>query len=174
MAKNLGIAGWLVMAIPAVLTFVFSTWPTYSFTADHVAAFTVAIKHSTARVHLCDEAERAAFKDAMKGRVKHMQRKNAVCGSREKAVMGLKITIDDKVLFSGEIKPSGLHNDGVTYVYESFHLPSGPHKIKVEMRDTNRSDGEFDHTFERDALEFAPSQVIVLDFDSGSESFVIL
>ena len=81
-----------------------------------------------------------------------------------------ELAIDDVVVFSQELPPSGFAKDGPSQVYRRFTVPAGEHAIAARLRDTPRSSG-FDH--ERiETVKVAPGQSLALEFRPEHGGFV--
>jgi hypothetical protein len=55
-------------------------------------------------------------------------------------------------------------------VYQRFVLPAGKYDVAVRMRDTARADG-FDHQG-HETIDFAPEQMLVIDYRAESGQFI--
>ena len=82
----------------------------------------------------------------------------------------VELDIDGRKIYQANLPPSGIAGDGPSRVYQRFVLPAGKYNVAVRMRDTSRADG-FDH--ERHGIvEFAPSQMFVIDYRPESGEFI--
>jgi hypothetical protein len=89
---------------------------------------------------------------------------------RSRRAIFTELAIDDVVVFSKELPPSGFAKDGPSQVYRRFTVKAGPHSIAARMRDTSRTSG-FDH--ERiEAILIGPGQSLALDFRSEHGGFI--
>jgi len=164
----------LVLAIPAVIVGVFSTWPSHTFTDPGMMGIIISFKKVTDKAHTCDERELAEFHAAAAKRLKHMRRANMECGSRERVPLGLAIWVDDVQMADIKLPPSGIHKDSACYIYEKFLFPAGERRVKIAMRSSRGAkDGEFDYKFET-VVKGGSRSAIVVSFDSGTNVFKIL
>lgn len=164
----------LVLAIPAVVVGVFSTWPAHTFTDPGVMGIIVSFKKVTDKAHTCDERELAEFHAAAAKRPKHMQRANMECGSRERVPLGLAIWVDDVQMADIKLPPSGVHRDSACYIYKKFLFPAGERRVRIAMRSSRGAkDGEFDYKFET-VVKGESRSAIVVSFDSEKNVFQIL
>jgi hypothetical protein len=164
----------LVLAIPAVIVGVFSTWPAHTFTDPGMMGIIISFKKVTDKAHTCDEQELADFHAAAAKRLKHMRRANMECGSRERVPLGLAIWVDDVQMANIKLPPSGIHSDSACYIYERFLFPAGERRVKIAMRSSRGTkDGEFDYKFET-VVKGGSRSAIVVSFDSVKNVFQIL
>ncbi len=82
----------------------------------------------------------------------------------------VELDIDGRKVYAADLKPTGIAGDGPSRVYERFVMPAGKYDVAVRMRDTARPDG-FDHE-RRGTVDFAPSQMFVIDYRPESGEFI--
>lgn len=82
----------------------------------------------------------------------------------------VELDIDGRRIYAADLKPTGIAGDGPSRVYQRFVMPAGKYDVAVRMRDTARADG-FDHE-RRGIVDFAPSQVFVIDYRPESGEFI--
>lgn len=82
----------------------------------------------------------------------------------------VELDIDGRRIYAANLKPTGIAGDGPSRVYQRFVMPAGKYDVAVRMRDTARADG-FDHE-RRGIVDFAPSQVFVIDYRPESGEFI--
>lgn len=170
--KGLTVIGRIVIFIPAVLVYFLSTSPTYTFNGEDDAGLIVGMKHITDKAHICSEEEVRLFleKEAKNPR-KHLRKRARACGSRERVPLGLVLRLDDKELINTEYEPSGVHDDGNTFIYKKFIVSAGEHRIRLSMRDSKKeNNGEFDYHLDK-KIYFKKRQVIVIGFDPLKKDF---
>lgn len=81
-----------------------------------------------------------------------------------------ELAIDDVVVFSEELPPSGFAKDGPSQVYRRFTVAAGTHAVAARLRDTPRDSG-FDH--ERvETVTVQPGQSLALDFRPEHGGFI--
>lgn len=82
----------------------------------------------------------------------------------------VELDIDGRRIYAADLKPTGIAGDGPSRVYQRFVMPAGKYDVAVRMRDTARADG-FDHE-RRGIVDFAPSQMFVIDYRPESGEFI--
>ncbi|MFQ5432764.1 MAG: hypothetical protein ACE5EN_09710 [Nitrospinota bacterium] len=172
--KRLSLSGRLVFFIPAIIVYFFSTTPTYTFSDVDESSLVIGLKHITDKAHICTEEEvRQFLENELKTKLPHLRKRASACGSRERVPLKLMVLLDGRELVNREYQPSGLYNDGNTFVYEKFRIRSGEHNIKVEMRDSKKDKKDrYDYSFTK-SINFTPKRVVVLDFDPMKKVFMV-
>ena len=144
----------------------FSKAPAYDyFPSDH-ALIKLSLSHAGQRIEPCRERtaeELAALRPNM--------RKKMEC-ARERIPVYVELDLDGAPVFKGASKPSGLSKDGSSQFYEKVAMPAGVHRLAVRMRDSTRTDGGFDFSFEGD-VTLAPLQSLVVGFRGESGEFFL-
>jgi len=82
----------------------------------------------------------------------------------------VELDIDGRRIYASNLPPTGIAGDGPSRVYQRFVMPAGKYDVAVRMRDTARADG-FDHE-RRGTVDFAPSQMFVIDYRPESGEFI--
>ena len=82
----------------------------------------------------------------------------------------VELDIDGRKIYQADLPPTGIAGDGPSRVYQRFVMPAGKYDVAVRMRDTARTDG-FDHE-RRGTVDFAPSQMFVIDYRPESGEFI--
>jgi hypothetical protein len=82
----------------------------------------------------------------------------------------VELDIDGRRIYAADLPPAGIAGDGPSRVYQRFVMPAGKYDVAVRMRDTARADG-FDHE-RRGTVDFAPSQMFVIDYRPESGEFI--
>jgi len=82
----------------------------------------------------------------------------------------VELDIDGRRIYAADLPPTGIAGDGPSRVYQRFVMPAGRYDVAVRMRDTARADG-FDHE-RRGTVDFAPSQMFVIDYRPESGEFI--
>lgn len=90
---------------------------------------------------------------------------------RERSPVTIELDLNGEPIFRAALKPSGLSRDGMAYVYESFRVPAGVHRLDMRMRDDVRTEG-FDRVKEV-SIELEPTQLLVIDYLSEKNDFVL-
>jgi len=84
---------------------------------------------------------------------------------RERSPVKVEFALDEKVIFVNSIEPAGLHNDGISALYEHFNIKAGSIHVSIKLDDDINSEG-YSHRFERDFL-LTPAQILVIEFNNG-------
>ncbi len=82
----------------------------------------------------------------------------------------VELEVNGHNIYQANLPPSGIAGDGPSRVYQRFVMPAGKYDVAVRMRDTARADG-FDHEG-RTIVDFAPSQMFVIDYRPESGEFI--
>ena len=82
----------------------------------------------------------------------------------------VELDVDGRNIYQANLVPAGIAGDGPSRVYQRFVMPAGKYDVAVRMRDTARADG-FDHE-RRGIVDFAPSQMFVIDYRPESGEFI--
>jgi hypothetical protein len=82
----------------------------------------------------------------------------------------VELDIGGRNIYQASLPPTGLSGDGPSRVYQRFVMPAGKYDVAVRMRDTSRADG-FDHE-RHGTVDFAPSQMFVIDYRPESGEFI--
>lgn len=133
--------------------------PTYQHMAADMAVLKIAIRHAGEIVGECETVGNAGTT----GRPINMQLPE-IC-PRERSPLALEVQVDGRPLYRSTIPASGLHNDGVSSMYQRFTIPSGSHHIRLLMNDDAAQQG-YNWELERE-LELQPAQVVVASFKNG-------
>ncbi|MDH5637160.1 MAG: hypothetical protein OEZ04_01565 [Nitrospinota bacterium] len=170
--RKITFSGGIMLFMPVVFIYLFSTWPSYEFYKPDESQLLVSLKKRTEKSHLCDEKEREAFMEEIASKPKHMQVVHRECGSRGRVPLELKIWLDGKESLTKVIKPAGLRSDGVVFVYEKFTFQSGPHDIKITMRDFKDDPNMKVHVFQ-EHIDFQPRKVTLVTYTPESDALLI-
>ena len=82
----------------------------------------------------------------------------------------VELDVDGRNVYRADLAPTGIAGDGPSRVYQRFVLPVGKYDVAVRMRDTARAEG-FDHEG-RETIDFAPAQLLVIDYRPESGEFI--
>lgn len=122
------VAAGVILMLPALLIFVFSGHPSYSFYGKDESLLVVSLKYTAAPLH-CRERGREELE-----RVPEHMRTPLEC-TRERWPIALRLGIDGEERLAKVYKPTGLWSDGPAYVYEKFKLGPGVHDVRLELRE---------------------------------------
>ena len=137
----------------------FADQPEFVNLAPDEARLKLAVRHSGRLLGECQELDEAAQMQ----RAPNM-RVARIC-PRERSPVTVELALDRKVIFVNSIEPAGLHNDGVSALYEYFNVKAGPVHLSVKLDDDINSEG-YSHRFEQD-FSLSPAQILVIEFDNG-------
>lgn len=91
---------------------------------------------------------------------------------RERLPVLVELELDGELLFRESLRPAGIAKDGVSSVYRRFVVASGPHRLVARLRDSAREQGfDYEHAA---AIDLAPGQNFVVDFQAQSGGFVFM
>ncbi len=138
----------------------FSHAPSYRYMEDHMAVLKVAVRHPGEIIGECT----SITGESHGMRPSSMTQAVEIC-PRERSPLQLELILDGEILYRAEIPPSGLHNDGISSMYQRFEVPAGPHHFQIRMNDNVKVNG-FNWQFEQD-ITLQPAQVMVANFKQG-------
>ena len=138
----------------------FSHAPAYRNMEEGIAVLKVAVRHAGEIIGECTTV--AGGGSGM--RPSSMTQSVEIC-PRERSPLRLELAVDGEILYSAKVAPSGLHNDGISSMYEWFEIPAGPHHLQIRMNDDVNVEG-FNWQFEQD-INLEPAQVMVASFKEG-------
>jgi len=170
--RNLTPGGGIMLFLPIVFIGIFSTWPSYQFYGPDESQLLLSFKKRTVKEHLCDEKELEAYNVEMESLPKHMRARGRECGSRARVPLEVNIWLDGEKSISKVIKPAGIHSDGVVFVFEKFTFKSGPHDIKITVRD-QKDDPEVKTMEFNEHLDFQPRKVTLVTYTPESNDLLI-
>ena len=149
----------------AVIVGAFANWPRYQhFPADE-ALIKISFSHDSQRKVACRKRTR---EELMK--LAPNMRAQMAC-PRERLPMTVEMEVDDTLVYSQTVPPSGLSGDGASRVYQRIPVKAGTHRIVVRMRDSARESG-FDYVLDKE-VGLVPAQVLLVDFREENKSFFI-
>ncbi len=155
----------VVYLLIAVLFGYFSAAPTYVHFPPDRAAIKVSLVHGAKRKEACRRLTReelAALPPNM--------RKPVSC-PRERLPVRLEVRLDDRVLLSEALPPTGLAGDGPSRIDRRFAVAPGSYRLKLVMRDSDRTEG-YDYARETE-ITIAARQNLVIDFNAESGGFIL-
>jgi hypothetical protein len=82
----------------------------------------------------------------------------------------VELDVDGRHIYQANLAPTGIAGDGPSRVYQQFVMPAGKYDVAIRMRDTARAEG-FDHE-RHGSIDFAPSQMFVIDYRPESGEFI--
>jgi hypothetical protein len=151
-------------AFAAVLG-VFSVWPDYRLLDAQQAIVSLTFSHAAQRVGEC----RRLTQEELNALPPNM-RKPVEC-PRERHVMEVEMRLDEALVYSEALSPSGLWKDGKATVYSRTAIDAGEYELFVGMNDSG-SDTGFDYVMTRRVM-IEPGRNLVVTFDDLQQRFVI-
>jgi hypothetical protein len=133
--------------------------PTHRHLAEDMAVLKVAVRHAGAIVGACTPIGAAEYSNQA-ATMKHAE----IC-PRERAPLQLELILDGTTLYRAAVPASGLHNDGVSSMYQRFEVPAGEHHVQLLMNDNAAVEG-YNWRLEQD-IQLQPAQVMVASFKEG-------
>lgn len=150
----------------AVVIGYFATRPAYTHHDPDKALIKISFSHAGAHVEPCKRLSQEEL-----NLLPPNMRVPTRC-PRERLPLLLEALIDDQLVYSEELPPSGLASDGTSTVYAKFPVDAGQHQLLVRLRDSRRDTG-FDH--EKSAtITLQPQQNFVIDFRPELGGFLFL
>ncbi len=138
----------------------FSHAPIYRHVEEGMAVLKVAVRHPGKVIGECTVV--AGGGSGM--RPSAMTQSVEVC-PRERSPLQLELIMDGETLYSAQVPPPGLHNDGTSSVYQRFEIPAGPHHLQIKMNDDVNVKG---YTWQLEQeITLQPAQVMVASFKDG-------
>ncbi|MBF0125100.1 MAG: hypothetical protein HQL60_07175 [Magnetococcales bacterium] len=163
------ITSWMGQAIAytafCLPLYFLSDQPSYRYLQPHESEIKLAFKHAGVPVEECHK--RTA--DELQKLPANMRA--AMSCSRERSPITIDILLDGKNITTHTFRPPGVHKDGSTFVYGKFSVPSGSHRMDLQMEDNVRNPG-VDHTFSRQ-VQLRPGQVFLIGFNREQGGFIV-
>lgn len=133
--------------------------PTFTHLEEDMAVLKIAVRHAGKIIGECKPLSGAEY-DKLPSNMKRPE----IC-PRERSPLQLELLLDGESLYRATVSPSGLHNDGVSSMYQRFEVPAGAHHLQLLMNDDVASEG-YTWQLERDVV-LEPAQVMVASFKEG-------
>lgn len=166
MPELLRVAGQaLVLAMIAAAVGYFSSRPLYSSIPPSQAQIKVAFTHGGNRKEACRR-----LKPEEIAKLPANERRANTC-SGERLPLLVEFTLDDRLLLSEALPPTGIHADAPSRIYRKFTVEPGRHVFAARLRDTNRTEGfDYQNAF---AVDLSPGQSLAVDFRPDKGGFTI-
>lgn len=163
--RLLKIAGqFAVLTAVTAFAAVLSDWPAYLSIPSGSAIVKLSFTHGSDRSAEC---RRRTPEELAK--LPPNMRRPLDC-PRERRPVATELSIDGRIVFSAELRPTGLSRDGPSQIYRRFTVPAGEHRITARLRDTPRPAG---YDYERTAsVALRPGQSLAIDFRPDLGGFV--
>ena len=152
-------------AVFMLLVWYFSAAPPYTQLKPDQAVVTVAFAHAGERLEDCRQLSQEEL-----ARLPPNMRAPMDC-PRERSPVTVQLLLDGELLIEEVADAPGLYNDLGIEVYRSSKVPAGKHTLAVQMNDNVRVEGPT-YTHE-ETVDLEPAQLLVIDFNSETGSFII-
>ena len=143
---------------------VFSAWPALELLQPGQGMVSLTFSHAGQRLGECRHLTQQEM-----DQLPPNMRQPTDC-PRERRPVEITFQADGQLLYREVLQPSGIWNDGESTVYARFPLEAGRRRLFIGMNDSGRSEG-FDYELEA-AVELAPEQHVVVEFDSDRGVFI--
>jgi hypothetical protein len=143
----------------------FSVWPGYRLLDEQEAIVSLTFSHAAQRVAEC----RRLSQEELNALPPNM-RKPDEC-PRERHQVHVDMRLDDSLVYSETVPPSGLWKDGKVNVYRRTTTDAGEYALFIGMNDSGSGDG-YDYERRQD-VTIVPGQNLVITFDDMQKTFVI-
>jgi hypothetical protein len=155
---------FVVLAAMTALTAAFSNAPAYRQIPAGTGVIKFSFSHSADRGREC---RRRTPEELAK--MPPNMRRPLDCPRSRRGIFA-ELAIDNVVVFSHELPPSGFAKDGPSQIYRRFTVAAGAHIVTARLRDTPRKNG-FDH--ERvETVTVSPGRSLALDFRPEHGGFI--
>jgi hypothetical protein len=144
----------------------FATSPAYTYVDPGAAVITLSFTHAGERSSEC----RRLTPEELAALAPNMRR--PMDCPRARVSLLVELELDEEILYSASLPPSGLAGDGASAAYERFVVAPGRHRVTARLRDSRREEG-FDYVLEKD-VELVPGQHLVIDFRASTGGFRFL
>jgi hypothetical protein len=84
---------------------------------------------------------------------------------RERHPVHVRLWLNDDEAFSGSASPSGLSKDGPSHFYETFRVPPGKHRLKLEVMDSGPDKAGFSH---QAWVDLKGRDILAIDMDRSA------
>lgn len=150
-------------AIPAFLILFFSMKPIYPFYSKDDSLIKLAIKYSSRYKEDCRELT----EKETEGKLRHMRKTESPFSNMrmdcagERLPITMEIFLDNKNVLAKTYYPSGMKNDGPTFLYEEISVVPGMHGLNVKIKDSKEVN-PLNYKFEKE-IEIKSGEVAVID-----------
>lgn len=151
----------LIYAVFMLFVGYFSSMPHYQASAPDETTLKLSVRHAGQVIGECTALNKAQMEN-LPANMKVVE----IC-PRERSPLRLELLIDGALVYADTVQPSGLHNDGVSSIYQRFTVPAGKHQLTARLSDDGNAD-KYGFVYTSD-VEFKPAQVAVLQFDNSFE-----
>ena len=153
-----------------------SAAPVYVRLQPDQAQIKLSFSHAGKPVSECRERS-----DEELARLAPNMRIRKVC-PRERSSVAVVLEMDNKLLYSDILQPSGLKKDGTSTTYKKFTVKAGKYKIKIKLKDDFQKSAtindvsklgvdDFNYTSFKQ-VNLGPGKIMVIDFNKEADGFV--
>ncbi len=142
----------------------FASAPTYLYRNPDMALIKLSLNHPGHRKAEC--TNRSAKELA---KLEPNMRAKTSC-PRERWPVYVELELDNQMLFTRSVRPSGLSSDGPSSFYQSFVVTAGTHQMTLRLRDKGETGFGFTSTQE---ITLSPRQVVAAQFNAIKGGFYI-
>jgi len=97
--------------------------------------------------------------------------RNPIVCPRQRSPIEVEIIMDDQPMLQETFQPQGFSGDWGVDVYRQFKVPSGPHHLKMRLKDSVRVK-DFNYVHEA-KVALKSAQLLVIDFQPNEGGFII-
>ncbi len=152
-------------ALFMLLVWYFSSAPAFTQLEPDQAVITVAFSHAGKRLEDCHQLSQEEL-----ARLPPNMRAPMDC-PRERSPVAVKLFLDGNLFLEEVAYAPGLYHDLGVDIYRSAKVPVGMHRLDVQMDDNARLEGpSYTH---RETVTLQPAQLLVVDFNPETGSFII-
>lgn len=141
----------------------FATSPAYTFLPKDMALIKLTFSHAGQRKEPCRKRDA----EELEKMPRHLRKKKDC--PRERSPVEVVMKLDGRTIYSATVSPSGLSHDLASPIYERIRLPSGEHRLQLNMRDDIHSE-DYNYVLDQQ-ITVRPAQILVIDFDSENGKF---
>ncbi|MDA1299505.1 MAG: hypothetical protein O2868_05455 [Proteobacteria bacterium] len=133
--------------------------PEYQVLPEGQTELKFVVRHSGKRLGVCKVPEAADM-----AKLAPNMRQLEVCPS-EKSPMAVELRLNGQLRYSGQVAPSGIHNDGVIALYRRFSIDAGSLDLHLRLKSDIRQEA-FSHDF-RQTISTGQDSIVVLHVDDS-------
>ena len=139
-------------------------WPGFSQLETGNAIISLTFTHAGERLEECVKLSQEEL-----NKLPPNMRKTSSC-PRERYPVKVSFSVDDELMYSQILSPSGFWKDGESTAYKRIELPAGQHELFIGMSDSGRTEG-FDFKG-RTSIGLLKGQHVVVEFDHRLKTFI--
>ncbi len=143
-------------ALFAAVVWYFSVAPAVEVLAPDEGVITVAFSHAGELREPCRKLSAEEL-----GQLAQNMQVPMEC-PRERSPVGVRMTLDDRVIMDTVLKAPGLYEDGGVDIFHSARVSAGDYRLDIAMSDSVRNPG-VRHRLERE-ISVRPGQIVLVRF----------